>query len=303
MNKRNPSGNSAPAAQPRRSVLYLPASNTRALEKSRGLAADSLVFDLEDAVAPSVKQQARDNLAEAFSQGGFGHSETVIRTNAPDTAEFAHDLLCVKACNPQAILLPKVSTLVDLELFATRADDAGLPDSMNCWFMIETAAGIVNLAQLIAAGVQMRNSLSCLAVGTNDIAKETGVATTNNRFYLMPWLMNIVLAAKHGNVQVLDGVWNDFKNTEGFEAETIHSAAMGFDGKTLIHPSQLEPANRIFSPNPADVARAREIIAAFELAENAQQGVINLGGEMVERLHLEQAQKLIELAERISASS
>ncbi|MGB7180676.1 MAG: CoA ester lyase [Burkholderiaceae bacterium] len=286
-------------ARPRRSVLYMPASNIRAIDKARTLPADAVVFDLEDAVAPAAKPQARENLIAAFAQGGFGQRETVIRTNSIGGADFQLDLQTIARCKPDAVLLPKVSSVAQVQTFNQDAAALGLPAGLQAWFMIETVPGLVDLAAIVRTGVNSQFPLTCLAVGTNDIAKDTGVSTGNQRQYLVPWLMNIVLHAKAAGVVVLDGVWNDFKNTSGFDAEALQSVAMGFDGKTLIHPSQIESANRLFSPDPAQVAQARKIVAAFELPEHAHAGVINLDGEMVERLHLAQAQTLLALAGRI----
>lgn len=286
---------------PRRSVLYLPASNARALEKARDLPADTLVLDLEDAVAPAAKPQARQQLVDVFSCGWYEGRETVIRVNAIDSDDIIADLATVLACQPRAMLLPKVSSLDELDRFAALARSAGLDAGVRTWFMIETVAGLTNVQALVNAGRSLTHALECLVVGTNDIAKETGVSMGHDRAYLMPWLMNIVLAGKHGRVTVLDGVWNDFKNMAGYERELAQSVAMGFDGKTLIHPSQIEACNRLFSPDPQAVAQARRIVEAFALPENEKAGVINLNGEMVERLHLDIAQRLLLRADRAEA--
>jgi citrate lyase subunit beta/citryl-CoA lyase len=306
-------------ARPRRSVLYLPASNPRAIEKSRDLECDTIVFDLEDAVAPAAKDEARKNLLAAFQAAGFGTRETVIRTNAIGSDDYLNDLQTIATCAPDAVLLPKVSSPTDLIAFARDARQAGLklvrsaatesdgdivpsdhiPSGVAVWAMIETVAALTGLHQILEANSVV--ALDCLVVGTNDIAKETGVSPGNQRLYLMPWLMGIVLAAKQHQISVLDGVWNDFRDTRGFEAETMQSLAMGFDGKTLIHPSQIEPSNRIFSPSAQAIQEAQEIVAAFSLPEHHRAGVINLNGRMVERLHLEQAQRLLAIHQGICA--
>lgn len=278
----------------------MPASNVRAIEKARGLKADAIVFDLEDAVAPAVKPQARSNLIAAFGEGGFGKRETIIRTNAIGSDDYAVDLQTIATCRPNGVLLPKVSSVDQVLCFRQDAHAAGLPTTLQTWFMVETVPALVKLEAIVAAGCAPDYRLACLVVGTNDIARESGVSTADDRRYLVPWLMQIVLSAKHAGIPVLDGVWNDFKDDAGFEAETAQSVAMGFDGKTLIHPAQIESANRLFSPDPVQLGRAQAIVAAFEQPEHQGAGVINLQGEMVERLHLEQAQTLLAVAQRIA---
>ena len=290
-----------PQARPRRWAMYVPAINARAIEKSRALDVDCVICDLEDAVAPEMKGAARDQLVAAFAAGGFGHRETVIRVNAIDTADFAADLDAAARCRPDAVLLPKVSSVADLEAFAAAAARAGLPDGTALWAMVETTAALLDLDAIVAAGQVLRPGLMCLVVGTNDIAKETGVDPGDERRYLLPWLMQVVLVAKRRGVCVLDGVWNDFGDTAGFDAQARQSVKMAFDGKTLIHPSQVAPANRIFSPAPEAVDAARRIVAAFERPENAGKGVINLAGKMVERLHRDQAARLLEVHASIAA--
>ncbi len=291
------------AQRPRRSALYLPASNVRAIDKARSLPADVIIFDLEDAVAPPAKAQARQSLIDAFAQGGFGHRETVIRTNEIGSPDYGLDLAAIARCRPAAVLLPKVSQVSEVARFADDAARAGLPEGIASWFMIETVAGLMNLPAVVAAGCASRPCLSCLVVGTNDIAKETGVSAGNGRAYLVPWLMSIVLAARHHRLAVLDGVWNDFKDMKGFEAETRQGHAMGFDGKTLIHPTQVALAGEVFSPSRQALADARQIVAAFDDPATANAGVINLDGRMVERLHLAQAQRLLAIDAAIRAAA
>lgn len=287
--------------RPRRSAMYVPAINQRAIDKSRSLDMDSVIFDLEDAVAPEAKPQARAQLVQAFAAGGFGHRETVIRINAVDTDDFEQDLEAVARCRPDAVLLPKVSRPEDLDALAGRLAAHGVPASVLAWAMVETVDALAGLDAIVTAGRSLRSRLDCLVVGTNDIAKETGVDPGEERRYLIPWLMNVVLAARRHRVCVLDGVWNDFADRDGFDAEARQSVKMGFDGKTLIHPTQVEPANRIFSPSPEALAQARGIAEAFARPENAGKGVIKLDGKMVERLHLEQAQRLLEIHAAIAA--
>ncbi len=288
---------------PRRSVLYVPASNPRAIEKVRSLPCDVIVFDLEDAVAPAMKAQARENLIAAFATQPFAAHETVIRVNALGTAEFDADLRAAATCRTDAVLLPKVDTGADLEAFAAAVGKLVDGPGPQLWAMMETACAIHHVDDILRAGKDSRVSLACLVVGTNDIAKETGVYAGDNRMYLVPWLMSIVLAAKRIGIEVLDGVWNDFGDRAGFDSEALQSVRMGFDGKTLIHPSQVEPANRAFTPSDAAIADARAIVAAFARPEHEAAGVINLDGRMVERLHLEQATRLLTKLDAIQTRS
>ena len=280
-----------------RSILYLPASNTRALEKSRVIEADSLVFDLEDSVAAEEKSVARDNLRAACNGSGFGGSATVIRCNSVGSTDYLEDLETVRECTPAAVLLPKISTPEDIRVFESDAVRAGLGNSIKCWYMIETAAGVANLASIIEAGKNSRWPLDALIVGHNDLARETGVSLDNDRQYMVPWLMQIVLSARVHDLYVFDSVWNNFKDLEGFMHEAQQAKQMGFDGKTLIHPSQVPLANKCFLPGEHELEIARSIVNAYALPENEKAGVINLNGEMVERLHLQQALSLLERAE------
>lgn len=287
--------------RPRRSAMYVPATNLRAMAKARGIDCDAIIFDLEDAVAPEMKESARRDLVEAFTAERFADHETVIRVNAIGTADFGKDLDALARCQPDALLLPKLSRVEDFRLMSAAVVEHGVPDSIGLWVMIETTAALSNLDRLVATGLASHPKLDCLVVGSNDIAKETGVFPGDGRLFLLPWLMNVVLAAKHHGVCVLDGVWNDFADQAGFDAEVLQSVKMAFDGKTLIHPCQVGPANQAFSPSMASVVEARAILAAFAQQENAGAGVINLGGKMVERLHLEQARRLLTIHEAIQA--
>jgi citrate lyase subunit beta/citryl-CoA lyase len=276
-----------------RSALYVPAINTRAIEKSRSIDADAVVYDLEDSVAPDQKATARQQLVEAFNEKRVGTRVTLIRSNPIGSGDYLDDLHTIRDCNPHALLLPKVSTVTEVETFAKDAKSVGLLAGMATWFMIESAAGIANLAELIEAGVNTRWPLAGLVVGHNDLALETGVSLADDRRYLIPWLMQIILYAKNSQLLVLDSVWNNFKDTQGFEREAQQAKAMGFDGKSLIHPAQVEIANQVFAPSADEIAAAQAIVAAFADPANSSAGVINLNGEMVERLHLEQARRLL----------
>lgn len=283
----------SPDPRPRRSVMYVPAINQRAVAKAPGLACDAVVYDLEDAVAPALKDAARAQLLAAFEAAPPAAQRRVIRVNAVGTPEFAADMALVAQCRPDAVLVPKIDSPADVQAVAAAASVHGLAPATGLWLMVETAAALAALDGIVQAGLAVRPRLDCLVVGTNDIAKETGVFAGDQRAWLVPWLMDIVLTAKHRGVAVLDGVWNDFSDTAGFDAEALQAVKMAFDGKTLIHPSQIAPANAAFSPSAAALGEARAIVAAFALPEHAGAGVINLGGKMVERLHLAQAQGLL----------
>lgn len=295
----------APASRPHRSALYMPANNVRAIDKARTLPVDVVIFDLEDAVAPDAKEVARGNLLAAFRQGGFGSRKRVIRVNHTATAFFARDVEVAMACAPDAILVPKVSNAGDVAqasegIARHRAEGARAP---ALWAMIETVEALGDLNAIGEAGRRASVPLECLVVGTNDIARETGVSTGAGRPYMVPWLMSIVLVAKRYGLVVLDGVWNDFKDLGGFEEEVRQGKAMGFDGKTLIHPSQVALANTVFAPTAREIEDAQAIVAAFARPEHAGAGVINLDGRMVELLHLEMARRTLDMESAIRAAA
>ncbi|WP_349369469.1 CoA ester lyase [Salinarimonas sp.] len=285
--------------RPRRSALYMPGSNARALEKAKSLDADVLLLDLEDAVAPDVKEEARGRIYEAVHAGGFGHREVVVRVNALDTPWGEEDLKAAAACRPAAVLVPKPSAPEDLGRIGARLDALGAPHSVKVWAMVETPAAILSVASIAAAARDPLTRLACFVMGTNDLAKETRARLTPGRPAMIPWLMQALAAARAEGLDILDGVYNGLDDAEGFEAECAQGRDMGFDGKTLIHPKQLETANRLFAPDPEEVERARAIIAAFEKPENAAKGAISLDGRMVERLHAEMAKRTVALAEAI----
>jgi citrate lyase subunit beta/citryl-CoA lyase len=280
--------------RPRRSVLYMPGANARALEKARGLPADAVILDLEDAVAPDAKADARARVTEAVKARGFGPREVVIRINAMDTPWGRDDLEAAVAAGPDAILIPKVSRPDDI-VSAAGALAAG-PAETRIWAMMETPAAILNAQEIAAAG----HRLSCLVMGTNDLLKETRARPDAGRLALVPWLAACVLAARANGLDVLDGVYNDFHDEAGFRAECEQGRTLGMDGKTLIHPAQIEPCNAIFSPSAEEVERSRAIIAAFERPENAGKGVITVDGRMVERLHLDMARRTVAITDAIA---
>ncbi len=288
------------SVRPRRSVLYMPGSNTRALEKAKTLAADTLILDLEDAVAPSVKAEARTQVCEAVKAGGYGKRELVIRMNALESEWSGKDLVAAAKAGPDAILVPKVSRPDDIEAVSKALDKAGAPESMRIWAMMETPLAMLN-ARKIAKAVKKYPRFEAMVMGTNDLAKETGASLGYQRFAMLPWLMTCVAAARAYGLVIIDGVWNDFKDDVGCKVECDQGRLMGMDGKTLIHPGQIAAANMAFAPSEAELAAARDIIAAFERPENKGLGAINLNGRMVELLHCEMAQKTVAMHKAICA--
>jgi citrate lyase subunit beta/citryl-CoA lyase len=282
-----------PAIRPRRSVLYMPGSNARALEKARALPADALILDLEDAVAPDAKDLARNQVCEAVKAKGFGKREVVIRINALSTPWGRADLAAAVEAGPDAILAPKISAASDLA-----AIDAPLEGrAIALWAMMETPLAILKAAEIAGAG----GKLACLVMGTNDLIKEFHGVHTPDRQNLAAALGISVAAARAFGLAIIDGVYNDIANAAGFLESSKQARAFGFDGKTLIHPSQLEPCNQVFAPSPEDVEAARKIIAAFDLPANKGKGAIALDGRMVELLHAEIARNTVALADAIAA--
>ena len=274
--------------KPRRSVLYMPGSNARALEKARTLAADSFIFDLEDAVAPQAKAEARQQVCDAVASGGYGNRELIIRINALDSQWGKDDLAAVIKARPDAILVPKVNTPQDL---------ASLKNcGIAIWAMMETP-----LAMLNARDIAFASGLEAFVMGTNDLAKETGASLKRHRHAMVPWLMTCVAAARAAGISIIDGVYNDFRNDDGLRAEALQGADFGMDGKTIIHPGQIAACNEIFAPSAEETANARAIIEAFSLPENQGKGAINLNGRMVELLHCDIAKRTIAIAEAIAA--
>jgi citrate lyase subunit beta/citryl-CoA lyase len=285
--------------RPRRSVLYMPGSNTRALEKARTLPVDGVILDLEDAVAPDAKEKARAQVMQVVRAGGFGHREVVIRLNALDTPWFAHDFEAAIAARPDAILVPKISTAEQIEMIGTRLLDTHADHHVRLWAMIETPAAIFNIRELAAEAEDSESRLAGFVIGTNDLAKETRARLVPGRAPMLAWLSTCVLAAHAYGIDVLDGVYNDIADTAGFAAECAQGRDMGFDGKTLIHPSQVEPCNAAFSPSAEESAQARKIIAAFDRPENHGKGVVQIDGRMVERMHADIARRTVAIAEAI----
>lgn len=286
-------------ARIRRSVLCVPADNARALAKVASLACDAVIYDLEDAVAPERKDAARAALSGELARPAPAGIERIVRINPLNEDAGQRDLAALARFAPDAILLPKVDGPRAIEDLADLLDDVEGGENVRIWAMIETPRGLINVAAIAEAGRTPGGRLDCLIVGLNDLRKATGVAALPGRLHLTGWLMQILLAARAGGLDVLDAVFNDFNNPEGFAAECAQGREMGFDGKMLIHPSQIAPANRLFGIAPDDLAEADAIIGAF--ADPAAEGrsVIALDGRMIERLHLDQALALRAKAEAI----
>jgi citrate lyase subunit beta/citryl-CoA lyase len=288
------------AARPRRSVLYMPGSNARALEKARGLPADALILDMEDAVAPDAKEEARAQVCAAVKQGGYGKREIAIRVNGLDTPWGADDIKAAVAAGPDAILVPKINSADDVERAEEALNDAGAKGNIQLWCMIETPLATLNIQSIAQKAREPGSRMSVWVMGTNDIAKELRAAHTPDRVPMMTSLGLALVAARAYDLVILDGVYNDIKNEEGFAAICEQGRDMGFDGKTLIHPSQVGPCNTIFSPDPEMVAFARRTIEAFELPENKGKGVLKVDGRMVEILHADIARRTVAIADAIA---
>jgi citrate lyase subunit beta / citryl-CoA lyase len=284
----------------RRSLLSVPSINQRALDKIHTLDCDGVIFDLEDSVSLDDKQRARDNLRALFRDNPLREREAVIRINPLAGAFGRADLDLVLELSPNAVALPKVDTAADVEAVQDLLDRAGAPSDLRIWAMMESALGVLNAGSVAAARAGAAPRLDAFVVGLNDLRKETGIPPRAGRQTLVPLLMPVVLAARAYGLGVIDSVFNDFRDADGFEAECAQGRDMGFDGKMLIHPAQIDAANRHFGPEPEALAEAEAVIAAFAAPEAASLNVINLHGRMVERLHLVQAEALIAQARRIA---
>lgn len=286
-----------PSNRPRRSALYLPASNATAIAKARTLPADIVILDLEDSVAPDAKEDARAAAIDAVAQGGFGNREVAIRANGIDSQWGVADMAAIAQSGADAVLVPKISTPDDID----QCEQAlgGAPASMQLWAMIETCASVLNLDAIAAKAPDSR--LSLWVMGINDLAKEMHAQLTPDRTPFLPFMSMAVAAARANGLAILDGVCNEFRDVDIFRAETSQGLLFGFDGKTLIHPAQIDPCNEIFSPGEAELAQAQAIIDAFALPENQGKGVIRVEGKMTELLHLEQAQRLVDVARQFAS--
>lgn len=287
--------------RPRRSVLYMPASNERALEKAKSLPADALIFDLEDAVSPDAKDVARAQAVEAVQSRAYGRREVVIRINSLSGPWGHEDLAAVARSDADGICIPKVQSADELTEIRRQLSDAGAPAELAIWAMMETPFAILNAKSIAAAAVSRRNPLTAFVMGANDLIKETRAVLTADRYTVLPWLSQCVLAARAFDLDVLDSVYNDFTDLAGLERECRQGRELGMDGKTLIHPGQVEIANGIFMPDEAEIAWARRVIAAFDEPRNAGKAVITLDGKMVELLHREVAQRTVALADAVVA--
>lgn len=286
------------AARPRRSVLYMPGSNARALEKARSIPADALILDLEDAVAPDAKAEARAQVCDAVKQGGYGKREIIIRVNGLTTEWGGADIEAAVAAGPDAILVPKISSAEDVRAASALLDQAGAGADLQLWAMMETPLAMLQAQSIAAAASETR--MTVWVMGTNDIAKELRCAHTPDRLPMLTSLGLCMLAARAYGITPLDGVYNDIKNESGFVAICEQGRDLGFDGKTLIHPSQVGPCNTIFSPDEAEVAFSRKVIEAFKQPENSGKGVIKVDGKMVELLHAEIAERVVSIADAIA---
>ena len=290
---------STSSIRPRRSVLYMPGANERALEKAKTLPADSLILDLEDAVAPEAKAEARERVCSAVKAGGYGPRELIIRVNGLDTEWGKADIKAAAQANPDAILAPKVATAEDIRWIDEAIAEGGASEKLQLWVMIETPLSILNIKEIAAAARSTR--LTGFVMGSNDLIKDFRAEPMPCRENLAACYTLTIAAARAYDLLVFDGVYNDIANAEGFVAEAKQARAFGFDGKTLIHPSQVDPCNTIFAP-PADaVAQAEDVIAAFADPANAGKGVLKVNGKMTELLHLAQARRMVAVAEAIAA--
>ena len=281
--------------RPRRSVLYMPGANTRALEKARTLPADALIFDLEDAVAPDAKEAARTNVVLAAESKAYGKREIAIRCNGLGTPWGEADIEAIAKSGADAILVPKVESATQLTHVVSLLDTAGAPTTMAVWAMMETPKGILRAEEI--AGSHPR--LGLFVMGTNDLVKDMRARHTPMRLPMITALGIGMLAARAHGLAILDGVYNDIQDTAGFRAVCQQGLEMGFDGKTLIHPSQVEPCNEIFAPSAAELEMAGKIVAAFKAAQAEGKGVVTVDGRMIENLHVEQAERALALASAI----
>ena len=284
--------------RPRRSVLYMPGSNARALEKGKGLAADGLILDLEDAVAPDAKQAARHQIGAAVKAGGYGHRELIVRVNGLTTAWGHDDLAAACGFAVDAVLLPKVENAETVHQAEAFMNNAGAPPAMSIWCMMETPLGMLHAEEIAAAG----GRLGGLVMGTSDLAADLYAAHTRDRLPMITGLGLCILAARAAGLPILDGVYLDLEDDEGFEYACGQGAELGFDGKTLIHPKQIAAANKAFAPSADDIAWSRRIIAAHAEAEKEGQGVLLVDGKLIENLHVNNAQRLVAMAEAIAAA-
>ena len=283
--------------RPRRSVLYMPAANDRAIEKAQTIPADAIIFDLEDAVAPDAKTDARGKAVAAVQSGLYGNRELTIRCNGLDTEWGSDDITAVAAAQPSAVVIPKIDSVEYVDRVAALLDAAGATEVM-IWPMIETPTAMFHVREIAA-----HPRVAVLVMGTNDLAKELRSPLVPGRHPLVAHLATALLAAREAGKVILDGVYNDVKNPDGFEAECRQGMEMGFDGKTLIHPSQVDPANDMWAPSADDIEHAGRVIVAFDEAVADGRGVVTVDGRMIENLHVDNARRVLATADAIAALS
>lgn len=280
---------------PRRSILFMPGTNQRAMVKARGLDADGIILDMEDSVAPGRKSEARELVAAALAEGGFGEREVVVRVNGLDSAWIQDDLQAICASPPDAVLIPKIYGPEELIRLEKVMDDLGFAKEVSVWAMMETPASILGAREIAATG----GRLACLVMGTNDLARDLKARLLPGRASMFTSLSICLLAARAAEISVLDGVYGDLADAAGFVSECRQGRELGFDGKTLIHPDQIAVANEIYGPSVEEVSEAREIIAAFEAAEAEGKAVTTLRGKMIEELHAASARRTLDMAARL----
>lgn len=287
--------------RPRRSVLFMPGSNARALDKARNLPCDAVILDLEDSVAPDAKPMARDQIAQAVAVGGFGKREIIIRINNLESPWWQDDLAMAAAARPDGVLVPKVSSPADVKKLEERLRTLKADPAIGLWAMIETPFGVLSAQQIAATAREGDKRLTGFIMGPNDIARETRMRMLPGRAAMLPLFSHCILAARAYGIEILDGPYNDISDIAGFAKECAQGRDMGFDGKTLIHPGQIDAANAAYTPPAEEVVRARKIMGVFDLPENVSKGVVQLDGQMVERLHVEMAKRTIAIADAIAA--
>lgn len=286
----------APTLRPRRSALYLPGNNARALEKGKTLPADALIFDLEDAVGPDAKAESRTRVCEAISSGSYRPREVVVRINGIGTEWHDDDLAAVAVSGAEGVLVPKVEKGEQVDTLVRALDAHAAPESLRLWVMIETPRAFLRIEEIVSAS----DRLTVLVIGTNDLVNDLHALHVPGRATVVPALSLAVLGARAAGKVILDGVFNAIKDEEGFHAEAQQGRQMGFDGKTLIHPSQIAPANEVFGPSHKELDDARTIISAYEEAQAAGRSVATVDGRMIENLHVRDAQRIVALADLIA---
>ncbi len=283
--------------RPRRSVLYMPGANDKALEKAKSLPTDAIIFDTEDSVAPDMKAVAREKVAAAVGSGDYGRRELTIRVNSIGTEWHEADVRSAAEAGPSGVVVPKIDSAADVAAVERLLEAAGAPDHTTIWAMLETPAAIENAVEIATASER----LAVLIMGTNDLAKELRAALVPGRAPLQWGLARCVNAARYADKVILDGVYNDVRNPEGFAAEAAQGAEMGFDGKTLVHPSQVEPANELFAPSAEEVEYSRRVIEAFEAGIAEGRGVVTVDGRMIENLHVDNARRALAIDDAVRA--